>query len=217
MSDLNLDGIGDFLVFDLNWANGSGQSTLNVFYSQKDIINNTNEVVIGGLSSEYSISIGSLNVQIKDKLMFDGVVQAPLNSRVVFQDKTVALDIDGTAGQTYRVYKAAFNRTPDNGGLKYWIQQMDGGKKLSEVASGFIASNEFKSLYGANPTSDQFVAKLYNNVLGRAPDAGGFNYWVGLLNNKQIDMTSTLVNFSESTENQAGVIGVIQNGIDLFN
>jgi hypothetical protein len=94
---------------------------------------------------------------------------------------------------------------------------MDGGKKLSEVASGFIESNEFKSLYGANPTSDQFVAKLYNNVLGRTPDAGGFNYWVGLLNNKQIDMTSTLVNFSESTENQANVIGVIHNGIELLN
>ena len=31
-----------------------------------------------------------------------------------------------------------------------------------------------------------------------------------------IDKISTLINFSESPENQAGVIGVIQNGIDLF-
>jgi citrate synthase len=66
---------------------------------------------------------------------------------------------------------------------------MDGGTNLPSVASGFIASNEFKTLYGANPTNYQFVTKLYSNVLGRAPDAGGFNYWVGLLNNKQIDMT----------------------------
>jgi hypothetical protein len=137
--------------------------------------------------------------------------------RLQFLDKIIALDIDGTAGQAYRIYKAAFNRTPDNSGLKYWIGMMDGGTNLPTVASGFIASNEFKTLYGANPTNDQFVTKLYSNVLGRAPDAGGFNYWVGLLNNKQIDMTSTLVNFSESTENQAGVIGVIQNGIELIN
>jgi hypothetical protein len=137
--------------------------------------------------------------------------------RLQFSDKTIALDIAGNAGQAYRIYKAAFNRTPDNGGLKYWIGMMDGGTNLSSVASGFIASNEFKSLYGANPSNDQFVAKLYNNVLGRAPDTGGFNYWLGLLNNKQIDMTSILVNFSESTENQAGVIGVIQNGIELLN
>jgi hypothetical protein len=94
---------------------------------------------------------------------------------------------------------------------------MDRGTNLPSVASGFIASNEFKSLYGANPSNDQFVTKLYSNVLGRAPDEGGFKYWVDLLNNNQIDMTSTLVNFSESTENQAGIIGVIQNGIELIN
>jgi hypothetical protein len=61
------------------------------------------------------------------------------------------------------------------------------------------------------------VTKLYDNVLHRAPDTGGYNYWVGLLNSGAIDKTSTLVNFSESNENQAGVIGVIQNGIDLIN
>jgi hypothetical protein len=37
------------------------------------------------------------------------------------------------------------------------------------------------------------------------------------VNTKKIDAISTLINFSESTENQAGVIGVIQNGIDLLN
>ena len=53
-------------------------------------------------------------------------------------------------------------------------------------------------------------------MLHRTPDEGGYNYWVGLLNTKKIDTISTLINFSESTENQAGVIGVIQNGIDLL-
>ena len=172
-------------------------------------------VIYSGAKSAYSITNITSSVTVSSGV--DGLDTLKNIERLQFSDKTIALDIDGNAGQTYRVYKAAFNRTPDNGGLKYWIEMMDGGKKLSEVASGFIASNEFKSLYGANPSNDQFVSKLYNNVLGRAPDAGGFNYWVGLLNNKQIDMTSTLVNFSESPENQAGVIGVIQNGIELLN
>jgi hypothetical protein len=137
--------------------------------------------------------------------------------RVIFADKQVALDIDGTAGQAYRVYQAAFNRTPDNGGLKYWIGLMDGGVSLPTVSSAFIASAEFKTLYGSNPTNELFVSKLYDNVLHRTPDAGGYNYWVGLLNTNKIDNISTLINFSESTENQAGVIGVIQNGIELLN
>ena len=137
--------------------------------------------------------------------------------RLQFSDKTIAFDIDSVAGQAYRIYQAAFNRTPDNGGLKYWIGLMDGGVSLPTVSSAFIASAEFKALYGVNPTNEVFISKLYDNVLHRAPDIGGYNYWVGLLNTKKIDNTSTLINFSESPENQAGVIGVIQNGIELLN
>jgi hypothetical protein len=135
---------------------------------------------------------------------------------LVFSDATVALDINGTAGQAYRIYQAAFNRTPDNGGLKYWIGIMDSGVPLTSVSGGFIASAEFQKLYGTNPSNELFVTKLYDNVLHRTPDAGGYKYWVDLLNTGGIDKVSTLVNFSESNENQAGVIGVIQNGIDLL-
>ena len=137
--------------------------------------------------------------------------------RIQFSNETLALDINGTAGQAYRIYQAAFNRTPDNGGLKYWIGIMDGGVSLSTVSSGFIGSAEFQKLYGANPNNELFVTKLYDNVLHRTPDTGGYNYWVGLLNSGGIDKISTLVNFSESNENQVGVIGIIQNGINLFN
>ena len=136
--------------------------------------------------------------------------------RVEFTDKIVALDIDGISGKAYRIYQAAFARTPDNEGLKYWINTMDAGHSLEAVAGGFIASEEFKTLYGDNPSNEAFVTKLYNNVLGRAPEQGGFDYWTGLLNDQKISNVSTLINFSESDENQLNVIGVIENGIDLF-
>ncbi len=137
--------------------------------------------------------------------------------RVEFTDKIVALDIDGISGKAYRIYQAAFARTPDNEGLKYWINTMDAGHSLEAVAGGFIASEEFKTLYGDNPSNEAFVTKLYNNVLGRAPEQGGFDYWTGLLNDQKISNVSTLINFSESDENQLNVIGVIENGIELFS
>jgi hypothetical protein len=166
--------------------------------------------------TNYTISKSGSTYTVTDKTGLEGTDTLTNIERLQFSDRTVALDINGTAGQAYRVYQAAFNRTPDNGGLKYWIGLMDGGVSLPTVSSAFIASAEFKALYGANPTNEVFISKLYDNVLHRVPDIGGYNYWVGLLNNKQIDMTSTLVNFSESPENQAGVIGVIQNGIELI-
>ena len=40
-----------------------------------------------------------------------------------FSNGVNALDIGSgqIGGMAYRIYKAAFNRTPDNGGLKYWM------------------------------------------------------------------------------------------------
>ena len=115
--------------------------------------------------------------------------------RVEFTDKIVALDIDGIAGKAYRIYQAAFARTPDNDGLKYWINTMDTGHSLEAVAGGFIASEEFKSLYGNAPSNEMFVTKLYNNVLGRAPEKGGFDYWVGLLDDREISQVSYVDKF----------------------
>jgi len=137
--------------------------------------------------------------------------------RIKFGNETLALDITGNAGQSYRIYQAAFNRVPDNGGLKFWIAAMDSGVSLKDVAVAFMGSAEFKGLYGTNPTNEDFVTKLYTNILHRTPDAGGYAYWVNALNTKVITQAEALVYLSESTENQAGVINAITNGIDLLN
>jgi hypothetical protein len=137
--------------------------------------------------------------------------------RIQFGNETLALDISGIAGQAYRIYQAAFNRTPDNGGLKYWISRMDAGTTLERVAAEFIGSAEFQALYGTNPTNAAFLTKLYDNVLHRIPDQGGYDWWLGELNAGRHTPTSALAGFSESPENQAGVIGNILNGIDLLN
>lgn len=144
----------------------------------------------------------------------DGMDTLTSVERIRFANQTLALDISGNAGQTYRIYQAAFNRTPDNGGLVYWIGRMDTGTSLEQVAAGFVDSAEFKTLYGENPSNTDFVVKLYNNVLHRAPDADGQKYWVGQLD-KGMTKAAVLVAFSESPENQAGVLGAILNGIEL--
>jgi hypothetical protein len=187
---------------------GGGNDTLNGGAG-------TDTAVFSGNRADYTISKTRSGWTVSSTA--EGVDTLADIERFTFADAATRLDINGIAGQAYRVYQAAFNRTPDNGGLKYWIGLMDGGYSLAGVASGFIASGEFKALYGSNPTNELFVSKLYDNVLHRTPDIGGYNYWVDLLNTNKIDNISTLINFSESIENQAGVIGVIQNGIDLLN
>lgn len=134
--------------------------------------------------------------------------------RVSFDDGTLAFDANGDAGQTYRLYQAAFGRTPDTTGLSFWTNQMDQGTVLRTVARGFIGSAEFQSLYGSNPSNQQFVDNLYHNILGRDPDQSGAQFWDSQLD-KGLDRAVALADFSESPENVSLVGPAIAHGIWL--
>jgi hypothetical protein len=136
--------------------------------------------------------------------------------RIVFSDKAVALDIGNgeIGGSSYRIYKAAFNRTPDEGGLGYWIGQMDLGMDLVDVSARFIDSDEFRAEYGTNPSNGEFLIKVYNNVLSRDPDSGGYDWWVDQLDsNPEKSWDKVLADFSESSENVENTDSLISNGI----
>jgi serralysin len=135
--------------------------------------------------------------------------------RAVFDTGAIAFDIEGSAGQAYRLYQAAFDRKPDNGGLGFWIHYMDRGLSPDGAANGFMQSAEFRNLYGADPTAEQFVNRLYGNVLHRAPEKSGFDFWIKALGDGY-SRAQVLAFFADSPENHAQVIGVIQNGIEFI-
>jgi hypothetical protein len=144
----------------------------------------------------------------------DGTDQLSGVERLEFQDAIVAYDIGGNAGQVYRLYKAAFDRTPDKNGLSSNVSLVDGDLTLTQMSAAFAASQEFKDLYGST-TNAQFVSLLYNNVLDRAPDQGGLNHWTNVLNTGQLTRADVLIGFSESPENHNEVNPTISNGIIL--
>lgn len=133
--------------------------------------------------------------------------------RIMFNDAMVRFDIDGVGGQAYRVYQAAFGRTPDSGGLGFWIGAMDGGLSLNAVADGFASSTEFQDLYGTAPSSREIIDRFYKNVLHREGEKAGVDHWTGVLDAKAATVAEVLIGFSESPENQAALVGVISNGI----
>jgi hypothetical protein len=171
-------------------------------------------VLLGGARAGYTLTHDANGFTLADA---SGAHNQLANvERIGFTDSAVALDIAGVGGQAYRLYQAAFDRQPDKMGLGYWIKALDGGATLDQVAAGFAGSKEFADLYGANPSDTQFTDLLYQNVLHRAPDAGGYAYWLAALGEQHLARTGMLVFFSESAENQAQVIGSIGNGIDFI-
>ena len=135
--------------------------------------------------------------------------------RVIFSDGSLAFDLDGNAGQTYRLYQAAFDRTPDVPGLTVNVGVVDDGVSLKGLSDAFLISAEFVALYGADPTVETFLTALYANVLDRAPDQAGFDSWNSLLESGQLDRADVLIGFSESVENIAAVAPAIDSGIWL--
>ena len=127
---------------------------------------------------------------------------------------TSVVGTTGNAGQAYRMYQAAFARTPDKTGVSFWVNQVDKGLSLHDLGQSFISSAEFKGIYGANPNVSTLVTGFYTNVLGRPPDSVGLNFWVGQVQSG-MSTADLLVSFSESTENKAHVAPAIQNGIEL--
>jgi hypothetical protein len=143
----------------------------------------------------------------------DGLVNV---ERLKFSDTNVALDVGPTqnAGSVYMLYKAAFNRAPDAGGMGYWLAQKDGGSNIvTNIAQGFVASKEFTDKYGTNPTNASYVDKLYQNVLGRAGESGGVTYWNQELDAGRISKAAVLVQFATLPEGAALVANLIANGI----
>ncbi|UOA29056.1 DUF4214 domain-containing protein [Pseudosulfitobacter sp. DSM 107133] len=104
------------------------------------------------------------------------------------------------SAQVFRLYQAALARTPDSAGHAGWTQMLfDGARSLENVASDFVASAEFQTTYG-NLDTGAFVDLLYQNVLGRAADAGGRAGWVSRIDDDGMTRAQAVVGFSQSRE-----------------
>ena len=138
--------------------------------------------------------------------------------RINFEDGSLLFDIDSAnLGFTYRIYAAAYGRTPDEDGLRFWVETIDSltssePERFDFLAREFLTAPEFLSLYGTDPSDLDYVDAMYQNVLGRLPDQGGYDFWVGAME-EGLDRADILVRFAESPENQERTAPDLNDGI----
>lgn len=170
-------------------------------------------VVYHGLNTGFKVQASGSDFTVTDKAT--GVTDTLHNvERIKFDDEIVAVDTgaDGHAGMIFRLYETCFNRVPDLDGFGYWMKQLDGGISMNTIASSFIGSAEFKQRYGDNVSDSTFILNLYHNVLHREPDAAGFKWHVDNLSHGGT-REQEVVAFTNSAENVANLVGVMQNGV----
>jgi hypothetical protein len=171
------------------------------------------KVVYAKAAAGYQLTMKDGVATVRDLSGAEGTDTLVNVERVQFGDTGIALDIGGIAGQAYRIYQAAFARTPDLPGLGYWLAMMDNGVSLGAVSAGFVDSKEFREVYGVSPSNREIVEKFYQNVLLRPGEKAGIDFWTGVLDNKNATVAEVLAGFSESSENQAALVGVMANGV----
>ena len=109
-----------------------------------------------------------------------------------------------------RLYSAGLNRAPDAAGLSFWTDAANNPQiGFKSVAQGFIDSSEFSSRISSDSSNTEFCTALYQNVLGRAPDAGGLEFWTVHMRIGLLDRADVLCGFADSAENIARTASLV--------
>ncbi len=77
---------------------------------------------------------------------------------------------EARARQVDGAYQRVLKRGADPSGLQTYVARLHGGWSWATLDANLFASDEYRA---TRPTAEAFVTGLYEDVLGRAPDAGG--------------------------------------------
>ncbi|PRY72472.1 DUF4214 domain-containing protein [Marivita geojedonensis] len=162
-----------------------------------DLINGgggTDTAEFSGLQSSYTLTLSANSTIIEDRRGNgngeDTLINVEfLNFETNYSDGPFNLQIFGGPTRLsapdfesfIELYIAYFNRAPDAVGLNFWGTAYAKGTSLEQMATLFVGQPETQATYPEGTSTEDFAEAVYNNVLGRTPDASGFNFWVNAL------------------------------------
>jgi hypothetical protein len=112
------------------------------------------------------------------------------------------------------VYEVALQRPAESGGLAGWEAALANGMSRTTFDQLVVGSPEFQSQI-AEPAAGVFVGTLYEQALGRPPDAQGLQGWTSALASANLNSAGVAIGIAESPEAQQFLSPKIQNGWHL--
>ncbi|MEI4264146.1 DUF4214 domain-containing protein [Roseovarius sp. D0-M9] len=129
--------------------------------------------------------------------------------------------------QITAIYIAYYDRAPDPAGLQFWVDKVQGGRSLTQVASDFSAAAETTAKYPffnapVVTSAETFIASIYTNLFGRTPDAAGQAFWSAQLSSGSTPVGEIILAILEGAQDEASggfpdsetVTNKIDTGID---
>jgi hypothetical protein len=99
------------------------------------------------------------------------------------------------------VYRVALGRDADFGGLAGWEAALSNDMSRTTFDQLVVGSQEFQNNI-TTPADQLFVTALYEQALGRAPDAAGLASWTNALVNGYLNNVGVVIGIAESPEAQ---------------
>lgn len=212
-NDTLLGGLGD--------DNISGDDGNDILYGEIGddslVGGDGNNQLYGGDGTDSALYLGirnTLNIQDNGDGTYTvtrDAIEDLLNSieYIGFDDGSMsvgyAVEVRENQEEFARFYNALFERLPDDAGLAYWVNDLidasygGRGNTIQGAAQAFTDSAEFQSLYGASVDDYNFVTLLYQNILNRAADQAGYDYWLAEINHSG-NRGGMVVSFANSGE-----------------
>lgn len=167
-----------------NVTTGSGNDTIILSGTNHADVVDTGAgydvVQLDGSSSDYTVTAGnSFNVNLtgNQTAAISNAEFLTFNNEGGTLD-TIALAHSDAEAAALRLYQGVLGRDADAGGAKTFVEAVNAGTSLSDIANTFLKSSEFSDVVN---TAD--VNELYQALLGRDADAGGSQVWQEVLQN----------------------------------
>jgi hypothetical protein len=149
---------------------------------------------------------------LSDKILLDGKDQLASIERLVFSDKSIALDLSGSAGTTAKIIGAVFGKesVSNKNYVGIGLSFLDAGWTYDNLAGLALDAAGAK-------TNDQIVSLLWTNVIGTKPTAADKQPFIALLENGMTaGALAHLAADSSFNTTNINLIGLAQTGIEYM-
>jgi len=165
----------------------------------------------------YTLSRTGADWRVTDDAGNEGADTLVDIERLRFADRSIALDLDGAAGNTAKLIGAIFGPAhllPAYVGIG--ISLFDNGASLAEVAGFALDTGLYAELAGSASNVD-FVRRVYANVVGSEPGAAEQAHYQGILDRGEATQAQLAIFAAGTSENAASIdfVGLAGGGIEF--
>jgi hypothetical protein len=171
---------------------------------------------LNGASTDFTITKAADKITAVSTVATNVTFTLADHERVVFDNKGIAFDATGRAGDVYALLAAALGTADVTNAYKgIGIHLADAGWTNKELATALLATDTYKTDAGG-VSNETFIKHVYKNVFGTDATLAQVNEYTTWMTSSNLSQADVLVAASELSafETTIGLVGLATTGIE---